>query len=67
SGPGEGSGPGESVAPGMSPADGRRRLRRNIAADFEINDDIFGDGLPRPAGAAVPSLLRLPEGLLMEE
>lgn len=43
------------------------RLRRNIAADFEINDDIYGDGLPRPFGAVVPSLLRLPDGLLMEE
>ncbi|MYW44872.1 VWA-like domain-containing protein [Streptomyces sp. SID161] len=43
------------------------RLRRNIAADFEINDDIYGDGLPRPAGAVRPSLLQLPEGLLMEE
>ncbi|MFJ3501828.1 VWA-like domain-containing protein [Streptomyces sp. NPDC090135] len=43
------------------------RLRRNIAADFEINDDIYGDGLIRPAGAVLPSLLRLPEGLLMEE
>ncbi|MFF0965904.1 vWA domain-containing protein [Streptomyces sp. NPDC003703] len=43
------------------------RLRRNIAADFEINDDIYGDGLPLPAGAAVPSLLHLPDGLLMEE
>ncbi|MER6348056.1 vWA domain-containing protein [Streptomyces sp. NPDC001595] len=43
------------------------RLRRNIAADFEINDDIYGDGLPRPSGAVLPSLLRLPEGLLMEE
>ncbi|MEV0648936.1 VWA-like domain-containing protein [Phytomonospora sp. NPDC050363] len=43
------------------------RLRRNIAADFEINDDIYGDGLPQPTGAAVPSLLRLPDGLLMEE
>jgi predicted metal-dependent peptidase len=41
--------------------------RRNIAADFEINDDIYGDGLPRPAGAVLPSLLRLREGLLMEE
>ncbi|WP_459755380.1 vWA domain-containing protein [Streptomyces sennicomposti] len=67
SGPDEGSRPGEAVAPGGSPAGGWGRLRRNIAADFEINDDIFGDGLPRPAGAAVPSLLRLPEGLLMEE
>ncbi|MFJ3673150.1 VWA-like domain-containing protein [Streptomyces sp. NPDC090106] len=41
--------------------------RRNIAADFEINDDIYGDGLPRPAGAILPSLLGLPEGQLMEE
>ncbi|MEU5992779.1 VWA-like domain-containing protein [Spirillospora sp. NPDC047418] len=43
------------------------RLRRNIAADFEINDDIYGDGLPRPAGAVLPSMLRLPNGMLMEE
>ncbi|MDQ1041275.1 putative metal-dependent peptidase [Streptomyces sp. V3I8] len=43
------------------------RLRRNIAADFEINDDIYGDGLPRPAGVVLPSLLGLPDGLLMEE
>jgi len=43
------------------------RLRRNIAADFEINDDIYGDGLPQPTGVVVPSLLGLPNGLLMEE
>jgi predicted metal-dependent peptidase len=43
------------------------RLRRNIAADFEINDDIYGDGLPLPAGAALPSMLGLPDDLLMEE
>ncbi|WP_415645793.1 DUF2201 family putative metallopeptidase [Stackebrandtia soli] len=43
------------------------RLRRNIAADFEINDDIYGDGLSVPAGVVQPSLLRLPNGLLMEE
>ncbi|KFG77376.1 hypothetical protein FM21_15435 [Streptomyces mutabilis] len=43
------------------------RLRRNIAADFEINDDIYGDGLPLPHGVVLPSLLRLPAGLLMEE
>nr|WP_246040839.1 VWA-like domain-containing protein [Streptomyces cadmiisoli] len=43
------------------------RLRRNIAADFEINDDIYGDGLPLPGAAVLPSLLRLPDGLLMEE
>ncbi|BBA98958.1 hypothetical protein RVR_5376 [Actinacidiphila reveromycinica] len=43
------------------------RLRQNIAADFEINDDIYGDGLPRPAGAAMPGMLGLSGGLLMEE
>ncbi|WP_147137353.1 DUF2201 family putative metallopeptidase [Stackebrandtia albiflava] len=43
------------------------RLRRNIAADFEINDDIYGDGLPQPTGVALPSMLNLPNGLLMEE
>ncbi|MFD7658945.1 VWA-like domain-containing protein [Actinosynnema sp. NPDC059797] len=43
------------------------RLRMNIAADCEINDDVFGDGLPRPADAVQPALLRLPEGELMEE
>ena len=43
------------------------KLRRNIAADFEINDDIYGEGLPRPVGAVLPSLLRLDAGLLMEE
>ncbi|MFF8287600.1 VWA-like domain-containing protein [Streptomyces sp. NPDC016309] len=43
------------------------RLRRNIAADFEINDDIYGDGLPVPTGVVRPSLLGLPDGLLMEE
>ncbi|WP_327176973.1 VWA-like domain-containing protein [Streptomyces sp. NBC_01335] len=45
----------------------RERLRRNIAADFEINDDIYGDGLPMPTGVVLPSLLKLPDGLLMEE
>ncbi|MFI7007568.1 VWA-like domain-containing protein [Streptomyces sp. NPDC050145] len=44
-----------------------QRLRRNIAADFEINDDIYGDGLPTPAGVVLPSCLRLSDGLLMEE
>ncbi|BCJ76050.1 hypothetical protein CS0771_55940 [Catellatospora sp. IY07-71] len=43
------------------------RLRMNIAADFEINDDVYGDGLARPRDAAMPSALRLPEGQLMEE
>lgn len=44
-----------------------QRLRQNVAADFEINDDIYGDGLTRPAGAVLPAMLSLPDGLLMEE
>ncbi|MEU2155760.1 VWA-like domain-containing protein [Streptomyces sp. NPDC019396] len=60
-------GPGERSESGVRRAEGRERLRRNIAADFEINDDIYGDGLPRPAGAVLPSLLGLDDGLLMEE
>jgi predicted metal-dependent peptidase len=43
------------------------RLRMNIAADCEINDDVFGDGLARPEGAVHPALLRLDEGQLMED
>ncbi|WP_042421929.1 vWA domain-containing protein [Streptacidiphilus anmyonensis] len=46
-----------------SPAE---RLRMNIAGDFEINDDAFGDGLVRPEGAVVPRMAQLPEGWLME-
>ena len=43
------------------------RLRMNIAADLEINDDVFGDGLVRPDGAVEPVSLALPEGQLMED
>ncbi|GAA0368655.1 VWA-like domain-containing protein [Micromonospora gifhornensis] len=43
------------------------RLRMNIAADCEINDDIFGDGLARPEGAVEPGDLLLPAGQLMED
>jgi predicted metal-dependent peptidase len=43
------------------------RLRMNIAADCEINDDVFGDGLVRPEGAVQPGLLGLSEGELMED
>jgi predicted metal-dependent peptidase len=43
------------------------RLRMNIAADCEINDDAFGDGLLRPEGAVTPASLGLPEGELMED
>ncbi|MEU9290747.1 VWA-like domain-containing protein [Streptomyces sp. NPDC048275] len=43
------------------------RLRMNIAADCEINDDAFGDGLVRPEDAVTPAFLTLPEGQLMED
>ncbi|MEU9136825.1 VWA-like domain-containing protein [Streptomyces sp. NPDC048404] len=43
------------------------RLRMNIAADCEINDDAFGTGLVRPEGAVMPQLLNLPPGELMED
>jgi predicted metal-dependent peptidase len=43
------------------------RLRMNIAADLEINDDVYGDGLTAPAGIAQPERLTLPRDLLMEE
>lgn len=43
------------------------RLRMNIAADCEINDDAFGEGLVRPEGAVRPETLRLPAGQLMED
>ena len=43
------------------------RLRMNIAADCEINDDVYRDGLARPEGAVLPRTLGLPEGELMED
>ncbi|SDZ20053.1 Predicted metal-dependent peptidase [Micromonospora pattaloongensis] len=43
------------------------RLRMNIAADCEINDDAYGDGLVRPDGAVDPAALGLPPGELMED
>lgn len=43
------------------------RLRMNIAADFEINDDAYGDGLARPEGAVSAGQLGLSDGQLMEE
>ncbi|MGQ4729237.1 vWA domain-containing protein [Streptomyces sp. Ju416(a)] len=43
------------------------RLRMNIAADCEINDDVYGDGLARPKGAVYPSTLHLQSGELMED
>lgn len=43
------------------------QLRMNIAADCEINDDVYGDGLVCPAGAVVPADLELPAGELMED
>ena len=43
------------------------RLRMNIAADCEINDDVYGDGLARPDGVVEPGDLGLPLGQLMED
>ncbi|WP_144126225.1 vWA domain-containing protein [Catellatospora sichuanensis] len=43
------------------------RLRMNIAADCEINDDVYGDGLARPADVVDPKLLGLNDGELMED
>ncbi|GAA2847021.1 hypothetical protein Acy02nite_03880 [Actinoplanes cyaneus] len=43
------------------------RLRMNIAADCEINDDVYGHGLPIPRGAVHPDALRMDPGLLMED
>lgn len=43
------------------------RLRMNIAADAEINDDAFGDGLVELEDAVRPSTLGLPSGELMED
>ncbi|MET9605931.1 VWA-like domain-containing protein [Streptomyces sp. NPDC006512] len=43
------------------------RLRMNIAADCEINDDVFGDGLATPEGVVQPRLLALSPGELMED
>ncbi|MEU9942171.1 vWA domain-containing protein [Streptomyces lavendulae] len=43
------------------------RLRMNIAADCEINDDAFGDGLVTPGGAVTPETLGLSPGELMED
>ncbi|MFD8478659.1 VWA-like domain-containing protein [Kitasatospora sp. NPDC059673] len=45
----------------------RDRLRINLAADCEINDDVFGDGLLRPEDAVLPETLGLPPNLLMED
>ncbi|MFJ9875470.1 VWA-like domain-containing protein [[Kitasatospora] papulosa] len=43
------------------------RLRMNIAADCEINDDVFGEGLVAPEGAVRPASLGLRDGELMED
>ncbi len=43
------------------------RLRMNIAADCEINDDAYGDGLRFPEGAVHPEALGLGAGQVMEE
>ena len=60
-------GRGERLAAAKDLTGPGHRLRMNIAADFEINDDVYGAGLPRPAGAILPGMLGLPTGDLMEE
>ncbi|GAB2964575.1 DUF2201 family putative metallopeptidase [Streptomyces heilongjiangensis] len=60
-------GRGDRIAKELGLTGAGDRLRINIAADCEINDDAFGDGLVKPEGAVEPATLRLREGLLMEE
>ncbi|MCP3757515.1 VWA-like domain-containing protein [Streptomyces sp. TBY4] len=60
-------GRGERVARERGLTGPGERLRMNIAADFEINDDAYGDGLVRPEGAVQPADAGLREGELMEE
>ncbi|MEU8897454.1 VWA-like domain-containing protein [Nocardia sp. NPDC048505] len=60
-------GRGERFAREHDLTDPGERLRMNVAADFEINDDIFDDDLPRPESAILAGDIGLPEGLLMEE
>ncbi|ANZ41677.1 hypothetical protein BBK82_42745 [Lentzea guizhouensis] len=43
------------------------RLRMNIAADCEINDDVFDHDLVRPKDAVHPAMLKLSPGELMED
>ncbi|GAA3342531.1 VWA-like domain-containing protein [Amorphoplanes nipponensis] len=57
----------DRYAAAHGPAGPGERLRMNIAGDFEINDDVYGDGLARPAGVVHPAMLRLPEHQLMED
>ncbi|MFD3513527.1 VWA-like domain-containing protein [Streptomyces sp. NPDC058657] len=60
-------GRGERVAAQRGLRGPGERLRMNIAADCEINDDAFGDGLVKPEGAVHPAMLGLPAGELMED
>jgi predicted metal-dependent peptidase len=60
-------GRGERLARAQGLTGPAEQLRRNIAADCEINDDAFGDGLAQPQGAVTPALLGLRDGELMED
>jgi predicted metal-dependent peptidase len=57
----------DRVAREQQLSDPGERLRMNIAADCEINDDVYGDGLAEPEGAVQPGTLKLPPGQLMED
>ncbi|MFB7391863.1 VWA-like domain-containing protein [Streptomyces sp. NPDC059810] len=60
-------GRGDRVARERGLAGPGARLLMNIAADCEINDDVFGDGLVKPEGAVTPGSLGLTSGELMED
>ncbi|MFG2823933.1 VWA-like domain-containing protein [Kitasatospora sp. NPDC048365] len=60
-------GRGDRIARELGLHGAANRLRMNIAADCEINDDVYGDGLVRPTGVFEPAHLELPTGWLMEE
>jgi predicted metal-dependent peptidase len=60
-------GRGDRIAARLGLTGPGERLRMNIAADCEINDDVYGDGLAEPEGVVRPALLHLPDGQLMED
>ncbi|MBL0886254.1 vWA domain-containing protein [Myceligenerans indicum] len=60
-------GRGDRIARAMGLNGRAGHFRLNLAADCEINDDIYDDELQRPDGAVTVEALRLTPGLLMEE
>lgn len=58
---------GDRLAAARGTAEPADRLRFNLAADCEINDDTYDEELSTPPGAVLPALLGLHSGRLMEE